>query len=172
MECANCGRSYSAYSPANAQWCGADHVYFCRKCVGTGARCPSCGRKLSRLGSQLLTFGVILTVMFGLVAATILPVEVDRAQLEGLSISPVSSLSPGSTAKISGYVSAGQGTVIVIFSYKDSTGTPQTGRHVEPFWMNDSTGRVLVEMGSNGSTDPAIDSGGVPYPSNATPTGF
>ncbi|MCI4323023.1 MAG: hypothetical protein L3K03_03225 [Thermoplasmata archaeon] len=115
--------------------------------------------------------GVFFTLVFGAVTVLLVPTAYAHLQRDELTPTPVSQLQSGMTAKVAGFVSPGQGAVIVEFTYKDATGNPESGYHVENFWLNDSTGRVLIEMGSNDSP-PAILSGGEPYPANGTTTGF
>jgi len=121
---------------------------------------------------MLLFMGVFFALAFSVTLALSLPGDIAGIQANGIPVTTASHLSTGATEKVYGAVSPGQGIVIAVFSYQDSLGNSVTGRHVEPFWFNDSTGRVLVQMGSNYSTAVAIHSDGHAYPSNGSPAGF
>jgi hypothetical protein len=127
---------------------------------------------VGQLPGLLILQGATFLIIFGFIAALTVPAGIAGSQLNAMPVSTVAQLGPSGTAKVFGTVSPGQSTVIVVFSYRDSTGTSQTGRHVEDFWFNDSTGVALIQMGPNSSSSPSIATGGEPYPSVGTPTGF
>jgi hypothetical protein len=169
MECANCGRHYRTYLSRAGLWCPKEKVLFCTFCQGDQHTCPSCGAKLSLLSGMLVLQGMLFLVIFLFVGAVTTASIVAELQLNSMPVTAVDHLGTGSSAKVFGTVSPGQGTVITVFSY---SGGSDNGRHVENFWFNDSTGRAWVEMGSNYSTSPTIASGGEPYPSSGAATGF
>ncbi len=121
---------------------------------------------------MLIAQGLIFAIIFGVVAAVSLPSAFAYAHEDAIPVTAVAQLAPGSVEKVFGTVSPNQSSVIVVFDYTDSQGQSVTGRHVESFWFNDSTGRALVEMGANSSSSPTIATGGEPYPAVGTPTGF
>lgn len=172
MECANCGRKFWSHSLPNCNWCKAEKVLLCRSCVGRSSVCPSCGTKTNNTPGFLFFMGLSLTLAFCLTLALSLPGDISGIQANEMPVTEASHLSAGATAKVFGTVSPGQGAVITVFTYHDSYGNAITGRHVEPFWFNDSTGRVLVRMGANSSDAVAIENGGQPYPADGSPTGF
>ncbi|HEY6237778.1 MAG TPA: hypothetical protein VIZ68_01145, partial [Thermoplasmata archaeon] len=172
MNCANCGRRYSGYSFRNDNWCKKEQVFICLKCLAAQRTCPSCGTRVGSLPGLLIFQGAMFLLIFGVVAATSVPAGIAGSQLNAMSVTTVAQLGQSGTAKVFGTVSPGQSTVIVVFSYRDSTGTTQSGRHVEDFWFNDSTGPALIQMGLNSSSSPSIAAGGEPYPTVGTPTGF
>ncbi len=121
---------------------------------------------------MLILQGLVFALIFAVVAAISLPASFANAHEDAIPVTMVADLAPGSVEKVFGTVSPNQSSVIVVFNYTDSEGSTVTGRHVEDFWFNDSTGRVLVQMGANSSSTPTIGPGGQPYPSTGTPTGF
>ncbi|MCI4335921.1 MAG: hypothetical protein L3K17_01810 [Thermoplasmata archaeon] len=148
-------------------------MFVCQKCLAKTGTCPSCGGSISQLAGSLIVQGAVFLAVILFIAVIILPGNVAGEQRNALAVTPVSGLSLGANEKVFGIVSPGQGAVIVVFSYTDSSGNSATGRHVENFWLNDPTGRVLVEMGSNDSSTPTIARGGEGFPPGvAVVTGF
>jgi hypothetical protein len=172
MNCANCGGRYSAYSITNASWCKRDAVFLCQKCLGEGRTCPSCGSRISQLHGMLFFQGVVFLLIFGVVAALTLPGNLASASLNTMPVTSVAQLAVGASEKVFGTVGPNQSTVIAVWDYKDQFGNTITGRHVKNFWLNDSTGRVLIEMGSNYSSTPTISRGGESYSAPGATNGF
>jgi hypothetical protein len=171
MQCANCQSRVTAYSLRDGNFCPNDRVLLCRRCISKGRVCPSCGSRVSSLPGGVLLQSVLILAVFGILGTVLFAGAYSSLQADGAPITPVGHLAPGSDAKVVGWVSANQSVVITVFQYS-SGGNSITGRHVEPFWMNDSTGRVLVEMGSNYSDAVTIGDSGHPYPPTGPPTGF
>lgn len=172
MECANCGRKYWNYSPRHDNWCPNERVFLCQKCLTRGRACPSCGSRASSLSAMLVMQGAMFLAIFLAVGLLTLPGTLANAHENSIPVTSVSALSPGTQEKVSGTVSPNQSVVILVFDYTDSSGQTVVGRHVESFWLNDSSGRVLILMGSNSSSTPTIANGGQPYPSSNDPSGF
>jgi hypothetical protein len=146
ISCGWCGRPIGPGANSGAGRCKRDRYFLCYRCTTTNRRCPKCEGRTSDPAGAILSIGVFMTILFGLVfLGLFLPDTLTNIHLDSLPVTPTSGVTPGGTFKVYATVAPNQSDVVV-GRWSGTGGGGTWGWTAHNFWLEENGIRLFVNV--------------------------